>query len=376
MCLQQDNAPAHCFQTVTEWLDEHSTYFRLLAWLPRSPDLNPIERICNVVDSDMCIVDLVPTDLGTLWEAVQARCDVVARPLASHQGERGSLPRGAAPDFRTWESCQAMSLVGGFSRGSHTSTPPPPRLLNSDAAPYSPHFIPIGSEDVDVKARWRSGILLDSHHGGHGFDSRPGLSDFGFPWFSQITPDECWDESMTRAMADSFPILPQSLFLVQIAPPLITSLSTRQWKAGRQGVEELLGEMTLPERQGGERWKRGLQTHRGAPDSYFKIEIEVSKTAPGICEFTYQRVEQVAYHEGERYWRNIRTEQTTDAQGHRASKPEPGELPSCYVTRSPSWMSLNFHPRAMSPSPPHPPITHHCYNPADDRHRPTHSPHL
>ncbi|KAJ8885219.1 hypothetical protein PR048_011415, partial [Dryococelus australis] len=38
--------------------------------------------------------------------------------LASHQGELRSIPGWVTPDFRNWESCQTMPLVGGFSQGS------------------------------------------------------------------------------------------------------------------------------------------------------------------------------------------------------------------------------------------------------------------
>ncbi|KAJ8867493.1 hypothetical protein PR048_031295 [Dryococelus australis] len=52
------------------------------------------------------------------------RGDVVARLLASHLGEPGSVPgRGRYQDFRAWESYWTMSLVGGFSRGSPVSPP-------------------------------------------------------------------------------------------------------------------------------------------------------------------------------------------------------------------------------------------------------------
>ncbi|KAJ8888449.1 hypothetical protein PR048_007939 [Dryococelus australis] len=57
---------------------------------------------------------------------------------------------------------------------------------------------------------------LDSHSARPGIDSRPSHPDFGFPWFSEITPGECWDGSQTKAMADSFPILAQSIFLCNL----------------------------------------------------------------------------------------------------------------------------------------------------------------
>ncbi|KAJ8894151.1 hypothetical protein PR048_006761 [Dryococelus australis] len=54
---------------------------------------------------------------------------------------------------------------------------------------------------------WRSGNSLDSHSGGHGFNPWSGHPDFDFPWFSEITPDECWDGSLAKAMAGSLPFL-------------------------------------------------------------------------------------------------------------------------------------------------------------------------
>ncbi|KAJ8892556.1 hypothetical protein PR048_005137 [Dryococelus australis] len=61
------------------------------------------------------------------------------------------------------------------------------------------------------------------------FNSRSGHSDLGFLWFSEIPPGECWDWSQTKAMADSIPTLPQSLF-----PPMrvIEVNMDRHWNEG------------------------------------------------------------------------------------------------------------------------------------------------
>ncbi|KAJ8870068.1 hypothetical protein PR048_029079 [Dryococelus australis] len=61
------------------------------------------------------------------------------------------------------------------------------------------------------------GNSLDSHShsGGHWFDSRSSHPDFVFPWFPEITPDECCDGSIIKASADSFPFLPYSLLPVR-----------------------------------------------------------------------------------------------------------------------------------------------------------------
>ncbi|KAJ8867547.1 hypothetical protein PR048_031349 [Dryococelus australis] len=68
--------------------------------------------------------------------------------LASHQGEPGSIFGRVTPDFRMWESCRTMPLVGGFSRGSPVSPAPSFRrcsILTSITL--------IGSQDLDVKSR-------------------------------------------------------------------------------------------------------------------------------------------------------------------------------------------------------------------------------
>ncbi|KAJ8896212.1 hypothetical protein PR048_001555 [Dryococelus australis] len=93
-------------------------------------------------------------------------------PLATHQGELGSIPSWFTPDFRNWESCRVMplanrvqslagsldfgkwelcwtmSLVGGFSRGSPIS--PTPSLRRHLLFTF---IALIGSEDLAVKNR-------------------------------------------------------------------------------------------------------------------------------------------------------------------------------------------------------------------------------
>ncbi|KAJ8865879.1 hypothetical protein PR048_033402 [Dryococelus australis] len=60
------------------------------------------------------------------------------------------MPRtGSLPDFLKWESCRTMPLVGRFSRGYPVSSP-----LHPVAAPFLPHFNPIGTQDLTRVHQW------------------------------------------------------------------------------------------------------------------------------------------------------------------------------------------------------------------------------
>ncbi|GBO42767.1 hypothetical protein AVEN_137555-1 [Araneus ventricosus] len=47
--FQQDNAPCHNARIGLEWFEEHTDEFKLMSWPPNSPDLNPMEHICDVM---------------------------------------------------------------------------------------------------------------------------------------------------------------------------------------------------------------------------------------------------------------------------------------------------------------------------------------
>jgi hypothetical protein len=68
--FQQDNAPCHKAKKVLKWFEERQ--ISLLEWPARSPDLNPIENIWNLIDLDlgkMQITSLAELELALvkLW---------------------------------------------------------------------------------------------------------------------------------------------------------------------------------------------------------------------------------------------------------------------------------------------------------------------
>ncbi len=61
--FQQDNAPHHKAQIISDWFLEHDNEFTLLKWPPQSPNLNPIEHLWDVVEREIRIMDVHPTNL-------------------------------------------------------------------------------------------------------------------------------------------------------------------------------------------------------------------------------------------------------------------------------------------------------------------------
>ena len=51
--FQQDNMLCHKANMVQKWFEEHNEFDKVLNWPPYSPDLNPIEHLCYVLDKQV-----------------------------------------------------------------------------------------------------------------------------------------------------------------------------------------------------------------------------------------------------------------------------------------------------------------------------------
>ncbi len=70
MYFQQDNAPCHKAQIISDWFLEHDNEFTLLKCPPQSPDLNPIEHLWDVEEREIHIMDVQTTNLQQLCDAI------------------------------------------------------------------------------------------------------------------------------------------------------------------------------------------------------------------------------------------------------------------------------------------------------------------
>ncbi len=95
--FQQDNAPCHAAQIISDWFLEHDNEFTLLKWPPQSPDLNPIEHLWDVVERKIRIMDVQPTNLQQLRDAIMSIWTKISEECFQHLVE--SMPRRIKADL-------------------------------------------------------------------------------------------------------------------------------------------------------------------------------------------------------------------------------------------------------------------------------------
>ncbi len=99
--FQQDNAPCHKAQIISDWFLEHDNEFTLLKWPPQSPDLNPIEHLWDVVEREIHIMDVQPTNLQQLRDAIMSIWTKISEKCFQHLVE--SMPRRIKAVLKTKE---------------------------------------------------------------------------------------------------------------------------------------------------------------------------------------------------------------------------------------------------------------------------------
>ncbi len=91
MYFQQDNAPSHKAQIISDWFLEHDNEFTLLKCPPQSPDLNPIEHLWDVEEREINIMDVQTTNLQQLRDAIMSIWTKISEDCFQHLVK--SMPR-------------------------------------------------------------------------------------------------------------------------------------------------------------------------------------------------------------------------------------------------------------------------------------------
>ncbi len=62
----------HKAQFISNWFLKHGNAFTVLLLPPQPPDLNPIEHLWDVVEREIGIMDVQPTNLQQLHDAIMS----------------------------------------------------------------------------------------------------------------------------------------------------------------------------------------------------------------------------------------------------------------------------------------------------------------
>ncbi len=98
--FQQDNVSCHKAQIISDWFLEHDNELTLLKWPPQSPDLNPIEHLWDVLEWEILIMDVQPTNLLQLRDAIMSIWTTITEECFQHLFK--SMPRRIKAVLKAW----------------------------------------------------------------------------------------------------------------------------------------------------------------------------------------------------------------------------------------------------------------------------------
>ncbi len=84
---------------------EHDNEFTLLKWPPQSPDLNSIEHLWDVVEREIRIMDLQPTNLQQMRDVIMSIWTKISEECFQHIVESTS-----------WSIKAVLKANGGLTR--------------------------------------------------------------------------------------------------------------------------------------------------------------------------------------------------------------------------------------------------------------------
>lgn len=89
--FQQDNAPCHSATIGQEWFEEHDKELQVLPWPPNSPDLNPIEHLWDVLETQVQSMEASPCNINDLKDMLLTSwCQI---PEVTFRGLVESMPQ-------------------------------------------------------------------------------------------------------------------------------------------------------------------------------------------------------------------------------------------------------------------------------------------
>jgi len=80
----------HKAQIISNWFLEHDNEFTVLKWPPQSQDLNPIEHLWDVMEQELRALDVHPTNLHQLQDAIPSIWANISKECFQHLVE--SMP--------------------------------------------------------------------------------------------------------------------------------------------------------------------------------------------------------------------------------------------------------------------------------------------